>query len=155
MTRTLIIAVVAAAAFASPLSAAAVASADAAALEALKNANDAAWDRRDVATITGQYVDSATIRVAPTAELLSGREAIQRFFTNSFARRDGEYRHVTSLAHLEPLDEGTVLGEGDVRLEKQGKDGGWTLVRRFRSISIAVRDGGQWKLRSVRAIPLN
>ena len=153
MTHYLMLAAVAAA-MTAPASAASVAALDRTALEQLKNANDAAWNRKDVATIAGQYVEDASVRVAPGAELLSGRAAITRFFTASFARRDGEYRHVTALAHLEPLDDETVLGEGDVRLEKREKDGGWTLVRRFRSISVAVRDGGQWKLRSVRAIPL-
>ena len=153
MIRHAIVAV-AFAAFAVPASAASVPAADAAALEQLKNANDAAWNRKDVATIAGQYVEDASVRVAPGAELVSGRDAITRFFTQSFARRDGEFRHITTLAHLEPLDASTVLGEGDVRLEKQAPDGSWTLVRRFRSISVVVRDGGKWKLRSVRAIPL-
>ena len=124
-------------------------------LEQLKDANDASWNRRDAATITGQYVADATVRVAPSAELVAGRDEINRFFTAAFARRQGEFRHVTSLAHLEPLADGTVLSEGDVRVEKQEANGSWSLVRRFRTIAIAVRGATGWKLRSVRAIPLS
>lgn len=147
--------VAAATAFAAPVSAASLTSSDAFALETLKNANDDAWNRRDALTITDQYVDGASVRVAPGAELVAGRGAIHRFFTGAFARREGDFRHVTKLAHLEPLDNDSVLTEGDVRVEKLEKDGNWTLVRRFRTISVVVRSGKEWKLRSVRAIPLN
>ena len=152
--RLLITSIAACAGFASPAQAASLSQSDRSALEQLKDANDAAWNRRDAMTITGQYVTDATVRVAPSAELVEGRDAINRFFTAAFDRRVGEFRHVTSLAHLEPLDNGTVLSEGDVRVEKQEAGGGWTLMRRFRTISIVVRDSGSWKLRSVRAIPL-
>jgi ketosteroid isomerase-like protein len=140
---------------AAPALSATVAVSDRAALERLKDANDDAWNRRDAATITSQYVPSATVRVAPGADLVAGRDAIGRFFAAAFARRQGEFRHVTSLAHIEPLDESTVLSEGDVRVEKLESNGDWALVRRFRTISIAVRDNGSWKLRLVRAIPVS
>ena len=127
--------------------------ADRAALEELKNSNDAAWNRRDHKTISGQYVAEATVQVAPEAPLIQGQNAIADFFASSFARRDGEYRHVSTLAHLDPIDDAKVLSDGDVRVEKLERDGSWTLVRRFRTITLAVKEGGGWKLRSVRAIP--
>ena len=128
---------------------------DRAILEQLKATNDAAWTAKDVATIRSQYVRDATIRTSPDGQLVAGDRAIETFFAGNFARRQGELRHVTTLAHLEPLDEDSVLSEGDVRVEKRESNGSWSLVRRFRTISVAVRDGSGWKLRSVRAIPLN
>ena len=145
----------AAIAFAAPVSAATVSATDRAALEQLKAANDSAWNRKDAATMQAQYVAEATIRVAPQAELVIGQQAVGDFFKAAFARRQGDFRHITSLAHMDALDGDTVLSEGDVRVEKREGNGNWTLVRRFRTISIAVRHGTEWKLRSVRAIPLS
>ena len=147
------ISLLAMAAIAMPASTASLSRADAAALEQLKNANDAAWNSRDHSTISGQYADGATVRVAPDMPLVEGRRAISDFFEAVFGRRNGEFRHVTALAHLEPIDERTVLGEGDVRVERKTEQG-WALVRRFRTITIVVREGGEWKLLAVRAIPL-
>ena len=152
--RLLITSIAAFSAVAAPAQAASLSPNDRIALEQLKDANDAAWNRRDAKTITGQYVAGATVRVAPSAELVEGRKTINRFFTAAFDRRVGEFRHVTSLAHLEPLDDDTVLTEGDVRVERQEANGAWSLVRQFRTISVAVREKESWKLRSVRAIPL-
>jgi len=143
-------------ALATPLAAApSLSAADRAALEQLKTANDTAWDRKDLATISSQYVADATVRVAPDAALVEGRRAIEGFFRASFDRRQGEFRHLTTLAHLDALDADTVFSEGDVRVEKREPDGSWALARRFRTVSVVVRDGAGWKLRSVRAIPLN
>ena len=74
------ISLLAMAAIAMPASAASLSRADAAALEQLKNANDAAWNSRDHSTISGQYADGATVRVAPEMPLVEGRRAISDFF---------------------------------------------------------------------------
>jgi uncharacterized protein (TIGR02246 family) len=129
------------------------AASDRAALERLAAANDAAWTAKDWAAITGQYVESGTLRVAPTAPIEVGRNSISRFFRASFERRPAGFRHVTRIDHIEMVAPDVAVADGYVRVERADA-GGWTLVREFTSSSLVVRDGGQWKLHSVRATPL-
>lgn len=127
--------------------------ADRAALERLAAANDSAWTAKDWSAITGQYVESGTLRVAPTAPIQIGRPAIERFFKASFERRPAGFRHVTRIDHIELVAPDIAVADGHVRVERSGPDG-WTLVREFANSSLVVRQGGRWKLHSVRATPL-
>lgn len=129
--------------------------ADRLALERLAAANDAAWGAKDVATISGQYAADGSVRVSPQAQVVYGREPVTKFFDGAFARREGTHRHITALDNIELVTPDMALADAGVRVERQEADGSWTLVRTFRSISLAVREGGSWKLRSVRAIPMN
>ena len=87
--------------------------------------------------------------------MVYGREPVTKFFDGAFARREGTHRHITALDNIELVTPDMALADAGVRVERQEADGSWTLVRTFRSISLAVREGGSWKLRSVRAIPMN
>ncbi len=127
--------------------------ADRAELERLAAANDSAWTVKDWASITGQYVESGTLRVAPTAPIQIGRDSIARFFRTSFERRPAGFRHVTRIDNIEMIAPDMALADGHVRVERAGP-GGWALVREFTSSSLLVREGGRWKLHSVRATPL-
>lgn len=127
--------------------------ADRAALERLAADNDAAWTAKDWSTITGQYVQSGTLRVAPTARIEIGRAEIERFFKASFQRRPAGLRHVTRIDNIEMIAPGVAIADGYVRVERSDP-GGWTLIREFASSSLVVREGGRWKLHSVRATPL-
>lgn len=123
------------------------------ALEQLAADNDAAWGAKDVATISGQYVEAGSVRVSPQAPVIVGREPVIGFFAQTFARRQGVHRHITTLDHIELIAPDMALADASVRVERQEADGGWALVRTFRNVTLAVREAGKWKLRSVRAIP--
>lgn len=125
------------------------------ALEQLAADNDAAWGAKDVATISGQYVEAGSVRVSPQAPVILGREPVIGFFDGAFSRREGIHRHITKLDHIELIAPDMALADAAVRVERQEPNGAWILVRTFRSVTVAVRDGRDWKLRAVRAIPLN
>lgn len=125
------------------------------ALERLAAENDAAWGAKDVAIISGQYATEGTVRVSPQSPVITGRSTVTGFFKNAFDRRQGTHRHITKLDHIELVAPDLALADGDVRVERQEADGSWRLVRTFRSVTLAVRQDGGWKLRSVRAIPMN
>lgn len=122
-------------------------------LQRLAAANDTAWNDRDVATIASQYAADGSVRVSPQVSVIAGRRPVTQFFTEAFARRQGTHRHITALDHIELITSDMALVDGSVRVERQQSDGSWSLVRTFRNVSLVVREGGQWKLRSVRAIP--
>lgn len=140
---------------ASPALAAPVSDVDRRALEQLAAANDAAWNAKDVQTMAGQYAADGSVRVSPQAPVVSGLAPVSKFFGEAFARRQGSFRHITALDHIEAVTADMALADAGVRVEKQEADGSWSLVRSFRNVSLVVRANGQWKLRSVRAIPQN
>ncbi|HEX8222262.1 MAG TPA: nuclear transport factor 2 family protein [Allosphingosinicella sp.] len=139
---------------ASAAAAAPPAPADRAALERLAADNDAAWTARDWATITGQYADQGSLRVGPGEPIHAGRAAISRFFKAAFGRRGAGFRHVTRIDRIEMVTGDVAIADGHVRVERAAEGGGWSLAREFTSSSLLVRDGGRWKLHSVRATPL-
>jgi ketosteroid isomerase-like protein len=136
-----------------PVSAAPVSGADRRALEGLAAANDAAWNAKDVPAMAGQYTADGSVRVSPQLPVVAGNGPVSKFFGEAFARRQGVFRHITTLDHVEAVAPDMALADAGVRVEKQEADGSWSLVRSFRNISLVVRENGQWKLRSVRAIP--
>jgi uncharacterized protein (TIGR02246 family) len=126
---------------------------DCRALQQLAAENDAAWGAKDASTMSSQYTADGTVRVSPQSPVISGRKNVTEFFAQAFARRQGTHRHITSLDNIELIGPDTALADASVRVERQEADGSWMLVRTFRNISLAKREAGQWKLRSVRAIP--
>lgn len=130
-------------------------SADRQALEQLASANDSAWGAKDVATMASQYTQDGSVRVSPDAPVIAGRAPVSAFFKQAFDRRQGVHRHITKLDHIDWISPDMALADASVRVERQEPDGNWSLVRTFRNITLSVRQGGQWKLRSVRAIPQN
>ncbi len=135
------------------LVAAAPAPADRQQLEQLAALNDHYWNEKDVERISGQYADDATVRIGH-AQVLQGKAGIRAFFAAAFSRREGEFRHVSKVEHLEVLSPDLVLADNQVRVERADGKGGWAPVREFRTNSLAVRDGATWKLRAVRGHPL-
>jgi len=148
MTIAALSALCAAAANASP-----PADKDRVALQRLASDNDAAWTAKDWATITSQYVAGGTLRVDPTAAVEMGQEAIGRFFQASFSRRPDGFRHITVLDNIEMVTPDLAIADAHVRVERE-QNADWVLVREFVSSSLAIREGGKWKLHSVRANPL-
>jgi ketosteroid isomerase-like protein len=123
------------------------------ALEQLASANDTAWGAKDVAAMASQYVANGSVRVSPGAPVIAGRGPVSDFFKQAFDRRQGVHRHITKLDHIDWITPDMALADASVRVERQEPDGGWSLVRTFRNITLSVREDNRWKLRSVRAIP--
>ena len=125
------------------------------ALHRLAAENDAAWTAKDAATISGQYVADGSARVGHDSGPVAGREALRAFFAANFARRQPGFRHVTELDHIEMIGADAASADAKVRVERVNAAGGWELVREFRTNGLVVRDGGGWRMRSVRAHPLS
>lgn len=135
-------------------SAAPVPSDEAAKLSALAANADAAWNDKRAHDMAAAYDEEGTLRTSPSEPMVRGRQAIEQAMQRHFDRRDGRFRHVTRLDQMEMIAADTVLSEGFVAVEQQKPDGSWSLARRFRTLTIATRRKGEWKLVAVRAVPL-
>ncbi|NNM76019.1 SgcJ/EcaC family oxidoreductase [Sphingomonas sp. ID1715] len=135
---------------AAPASAQPPSAADQAALNALADTADAAWNDKDAARMAEAYVADGSLRMAG-GTVVEGKDAIRATFVRNFAARQGTMRHITQVDRAEMIAADLAFTEAGVRVEQQQPDGGWKLMRTFRNISVARRDGGAWKLRSVRA----
>ena len=128
---------------------------DETALRALAAVIDGAWDRKDINLISASYSEDATLLVGGAGQLQQGRPAVQAYFQKTFAQRAGVMRHVSELRGIDMLGPDLAVTDIRVRVEAQQPDGGWKEVRRFDNLSMAVREGGAWKLRLVRAFPVS
>jgi uncharacterized protein (TIGR02246 family) len=126
--------------------------ADRAALEALAHQADLDWNERDVAGMAGHYTDDASLGL--NGQMLTGNSALADYFKTAFSRRPGTFRHITALEQVDLIRPDLAYSDAIVRVERAQPDGSWTLERTFRNTSIAVKQGGAWKLRSVRAYPM-
>jgi len=121
------------------------------ALEALASRADAAWNARDAATMGSYYTADGSIKLSGMASPVEGRAAIQAYFERAFAQRQGDMRHVTMLRKADMVAPNVVYTDSDVRVEMRKPDGGYSLVRAFENNSVAIREGGVWKLHALRA----
>ena len=132
-----------------------VAPEDESALRALAASVDGAWDHKDIDRMTASYSEDATLLVGDTSQVQQGRSAVQAYFEKTFAQRGGVMRHVSEFRGIDMLGPDLAVTDIRVRVEAEQPDGGWKEVRRFANLSMAVREGGVWKLRVVRAYPVN
>lgn len=128
---------------------------DESALRTLAASVDGAWDRKDVDLMASYYSDEATLLVGGASQLQQGRPAVQAYFRQAFAQRPGVMRHVSEFRSIDMLGADVAITDIRVRVEAQQPDGGWKELRRFDNLSLAIREGGAWKLRVVRAYPVN
>ena len=135
-------------------SAAPVPDADRSALQTVAAEADAAWNAKDAAAMSGQYVEDGSVRVGAGSARVEGREAVRAYFAAAFARRPAGFRHVTRIEGIEMIEPDVALAETLVRVERTGAAGGWELVREFKTDSLLVRDKGVWRMRAVRANPI-
>lgn len=133
--------------------AAAPSATDRVALEKLAADNDAAWNAKNVAVVSGQYVADASLRLG-TSAAHDGREAVRAYFTRAFGARQGNLRHVSKVDNIDMVTPDLAFADAYVRVERDNSDGTVTLMREFRNHSIVVRENGQWRMRAVRAHPL-
>ena len=118
-------------------------------LEHLAHAADTAWDVGDAAALAGLYTADAMLVMAPR-EPVDGRDAIRAYFEQSFAKRPPNLRHVTAVQRIEMLAPEVAFVDTDVRLERRADDGSWPAIRRFANYTVAIRDGGGWRVKEVR-----
>lgn len=124
--------------------------ADRAALDALAAEADAAWNEKNAARIAAVYTEGASLRLSGGAAI-EGREAIRSNFDRNFAARHGTMRHITQVDRAELIGPHLALSDAGVRVEQLQADGSWKLMRTFRNVSLARREGKTWKLHLVRA----
>lgn len=127
---------------------------DRAALQALVERSDAVWNARDANGMAALYSANATLRIIGRDVAVNGASAIHDYFTRSFAGLEPGMRHSTRLTGLHPQSDDVVLADAHVRLIRVDADGAETLVREFTTLTVAVRDGKQWRLSAVRAVAL-
>jgi uncharacterized protein (TIGR02246 family) len=128
---------------------------DESALRALAASVDGAWDRKDINMMAASYSEEATLLVGGASQLQQGRPAVQAYFQKTFAQRAGVMRHVSEFRSIDMLGPDLAVTDIRVRVEAEQPDGSWKEVRRFDNLSMAVRENGAWKLRVVRAYPVN
>lgn len=127
---------------------------DRAALQALVERSDAVWNARDADAMAALYSANATLRIIGRDVIVEGAAAIHDYFTRSFARLEPGMRHRTRLTGLHPQSDDVVVADAHVRLTRVDADGTETLVREFTTLTVAVRDGKQWRLSAVRAVAM-
>jgi uncharacterized protein (TIGR02246 family) len=127
---------------------------DRAALQALADATDAAWDKRDVDAMLTNFAADGTLRLGGMPAPVQGHPALRAFFAQGFGTRSGELRHVTRIDHAELTAADLAVADGQVLIQRRTADGGWETVRAFANTSVAVRQGGRWKLSAIRGYPV-
>lgn len=123
--------------------------ADRVALETLAHQADLDWNEKDVSGMAAHYTKDASLGL--NGQMLTGKAALAAYFKAAFSRRPGTFRHVTALEQVDLIRPDLAYSDATVRVERAQPDGSWALERTFRNTSIAVKERGAWKLRSVRA----
>jgi uncharacterized protein (TIGR02246 family) len=128
---------------------------DRAALQALADSGDAAWNARDVDGMIRNFAAEGNLRLGGMAAPVQGTEALRAFFTQGFAARTGELRHVTSIDHVDIARPGLAVADGRVLIQRRLSDGVGETVREFANTTVAIRKGGTWKLAAIRGYPVD
>jgi uncharacterized protein (TIGR02246 family) len=135
--------------------AAPVSPADETALRALGEAADTAWNAKDARQMGGYYAEDATLLVGGVMlPEQVGRAQIESYFQKAFAGRIGDLRHVSEIRNLEMVGPDLAFTDVLVRVESRRSDGTWQVVRRFNNVSLSERSGTVWRLKVVRAFPI-
>lgn len=111
---------------------------------------DGAWNRADLSAFTTLFDENATIQAGPKS-VLEGQEAIRNFFARDFSNRTNALRHVSEPQRIDQIAPDLALVDKLVRIEQQGANGGWTVLRTFLNSTLMRRVQGKWKVRTVRA----
>jgi ketosteroid isomerase-like protein len=85
---------------------------------------------------------------------VQGQPALRAFFAKGFGARSGELRHVTKIDHAELTAADLAVADGQVLIQQRTADGSWQTVREFANTSVAVRQGGRWKVSAIRGYPV-
>lgn len=122
-------------------------------LRTLAQQMDKAWTAGDADANAALFAPGATARFG-NDPLGEGREAIRGQFRSFFRDRPPGLRHVTNIERIEQLGPDLALWDAEVRVEQQHAAGTWVALTIIRNVTIAVRQPGGWRIKSVRAFPL-
>lgn len=114
---------------------------------------DHAWTGGDPDANAALFAVEATARFGDDP-LSDGRDAIRAQFQEFFRDRPAGLRHVTQIERVERLTPGLALWDAEVRVESQQPDGRWMTISTIRNVTVAVRQAGGWRVKTVRAFPL-
>lgn len=125
---------------------------DMALFQKVAEATDQAWNAADAGAMSSYFTEDATLRIGSDA-IQRGRDSIREFFQGSFARRPAPMRHVTQINHVEVVAPRVAIAELTVVIEQKGSDETWKAVHSFHNYSTLRREGNEWRIVHVRAIP--
>jgi uncharacterized protein (TIGR02246 family) len=123
-------------------------------VEAAAIAADANWNSRNADGLAAMYTDDATLLIGGRGPALTGPEAVQAYFTTSFARTPPSMHHTTLVDRIVVLAPDLVLADTRVALDEAAPDGSLRRVRDFNTVTVLGRRNGEWKFQSVRAYPV-
>jgi uncharacterized protein (TIGR02246 family) len=118
----------------------------AAEIEALTKQYEQALNKADAAAVAAFYTNDA-IRLAPDGQLLSGRQAVEQNYAASFAGPLKGAKFTLRPGRTQPVTADVVVFEGTYEAT------GASVVVKGRYVNTAKREGGQWRLASVVAVP--
>lgn len=148
------LALVAATALMAPVHAIEPEPADRLALFRLAERMDRAWTEADANANAELFDENATARIG-NDPLGEGREAIRQQFRTFFKDRPAGLRHVTTIERIDQLSRDIAIWDAEVRVERQGAGGNWSTLATIRNVTIAVRQADGWRIRAVRAFPVD
>lgn len=127
--------------------------ADRAALLQLAERMDRAWTAADAEANAALFAIDATARFGgdPLGE---GRAAIRAQFEAFFKDRPPGLRHVTRIERIDRLGVDLATWDAEVRVERLQANGEWSALTRIRNVTLAVRQPDGWRIRMVRAFPV-
>jgi uncharacterized protein (TIGR02246 family) len=114
---------------------------------------DRAWTAADADANADLFATNATARFGDDP-LGEGREAIRDQFRTFFKDRPPGLRHVTRIERIEQLGHGFATWDAEVRVERLQANGEWSALSRIRNVTLAVRQPDGWRIRMVRAFPV-
>ena len=120
------------------------------ALEKVAAGLDAVWDQGDPAAVTAFYAADGSLRMDGGA-FVQGREAVQRYFEETLARRPAGARHVTQIQNIDMLTPDLAFVDTHARIERDRAQGGREVLADFHNQTVASREGDTWRFRAVRA----
>lgn len=112
---------------------------------------DAAYDRRDAATMASLYAQDGSTTV--TGQHIKGKDNILAFFTSMYKTLPAGLTHRTVLRRVERIG-GLYATDNDVFLEAPDGAGGKRVVRQFFTFTMVRPGANGWEIVAVRATPL-
>jgi uncharacterized protein (TIGR02246 family) len=123
-------------------------------VRALWAALDQAWNGRQADRFGDLFTTDASFEIGGDA--LSGREAIQRGFSQRFAQLAPELRHRTTVKDFQALAPGLASVDAGVEIAREAPRAAAapTVIRRFALVAVMSRTAEGWKIRLLRAFAI-
>ncbi len=113
---------------------------------------DAAWNARDAARFSRVFTEDASFAFPIEGTFLRGREEIRLHYAKQFPTFPPDWRHVYKPGPPDLIGPNISATDGEVDIvgtdPKTGKPN--TVLRHYRSFSLAVRTESGWRIRVAR-----